>query len=222
MQTSYDADLAERTHFYYATARRKFKVPVRSVVVLLRKEADGPAMSGRVVDDSLTFRFDVVRVWQIPPERLLQGPISLVPLAAISQVTEQTISDVIREMRHRIDTEASAQDAKVIWSTTLILLGLHYQPEFARTLLAGVMDMKESSTYQSILAEGLTEGRAQGRAEGLTEGERRVLLMMGSKRFGEPDARIKQMIADITSARRLEELSLRLFDVKSWNELLNA
>jgi predicted transposase YdaD len=183
-------------------------------------------MSGSLIDESLTFRFDVVRVWRIPPESLLRGPISLLPLAAISQVTELTMPDIIRQMRVRIDSETSSYAAKTIWAATLILLGLNYKPDFARALLAGVMDMKESSTYQSILAEGRAEGRAEGMALGeelgKAEGERQLLIVVGSKRFGAPDAQTKLILDGITSARRLEELASRLLDVESWRELLNA
>lgn len=208
MQASYDPEMAERTHFYHVAARRKFRLPVKSVVVLLRKEADGPAMSGNLADDSFDFRFGVLRIWKITPDRLLDGPISLLPLAAISQVTEETVSGVIRNMRHRIAAENV--DTKAIWAATLVLLGLNYPSEFALALLAGVADMKESSTYQSILAEGRAEG------------ERQLLILVGSKRFGEPDSRTRQMLGGITSAQRLEELAGRLLEVKSWQELLKS
>lgn len=234
MQASYDSEMAERTHFYHVAARRKFKLPVRSVVVLLRKEADGVAMSGHLSDDSFTFRFDVLRVWQIVPDRLLSGPISLLPLAAISQVTEQTVPGIIRIMRDRTEFEGAAIDTQAIWSATLILLGLNYPAEFAQALLAGVTNMKESSTYQSILAEGIERGLergialgekrgiARGEEHGKTEGERQLLILVGAKRFGEPDAEIRQALAAITSAQHLEALASRLLEAKSWRELLNG
>jgi hypothetical protein len=73
--------------------------------------------------------------------------------------------------------------------------------------------MKESSTYQYTLEEGRVEGRV--------EGERRLLLLMGSKRFGEPDAQIRAALENITSPQQLEQLAVRIFEVESWRELLD-
>ncbi|MBC8136079.1 MAG: hypothetical protein H8F28_09360 [Fibrella sp.] len=49
-------------------------LPVRSVAILLCKEADSPAISGELQQQRpngaiyLTFRFEVIRVWKTPPE----------------------------------------------------------------------------------------------------------------------------------------------------------
>ena len=76
--------------------------------------------------------------------------------------------------------------------------------------------MKESTTYQAILAEG----RAEGRAEGQAVEARKILLRQGSKRFGPPDARARAAVEAITDIDRLEKLTERLLDVSSWDELL--
>lgn len=84
--------------------------------------------------------------------------------------------------------------------------------------------MRESSTYQAILDEGRVEGRVEGRAEGVVEGRveeaRAILLRQGRKRFGVPDERVQRTLEGISSRERLEELSERLLDVATWDELL--
>lgn len=84
--------------------------------------------------------------------------------------------------------------------------------------------MKESSTYQYILQEGLDkglkEGLDKGREQGRAEGERKMLLVMGSKRLGEPDAKTKEALEQVTALPQLEQLAARLFEVESWQELL--
>lgn len=72
--------------------------------------------------------------------------------------------------------------------------------------------MRESSTYQYILQEGKEEGRV--------EEARRMLLLMGGKRLGEPDAQAQAALDAITSHERLEQLATRLFEAESWQELL--
>ncbi len=76
--------------------------------------------------------------------------------------------------------------------------------------------MKESVTYQAILAEGEAKGKAEGRAEEA----RRLILRQGTKRFGPPGASVEAAIVGIGSVERLELLAERLLEVESWDELL--
>jgi hypothetical protein len=92
-------------------------------------------------------------------------------------------------------------------------MGLRYPPELTQQLLRGVRDMKESSTYQEIVKEGIPIGEVRE--------ARAMLLRMGTKRFGPPTARIRRRIETITSVERLEQLAERLLDVTSWQELLS-
>jgi predicted transposase YdaD len=78
--------------------------------------------------------------------------------------------------------------------------------------------MKESTTYQAIIAEG----EAQGRAEGRVEGVRDVLLYLGSKRLGLPGVRIQAELEAITDLDSLQQLIDRLESVSSWDELLTT
>ncbi len=96
--------------------------------------------------------------------------------------------------------------------------------------------MKESTTYQAILREGRNEGLIEGRNEGLIEGlnkgrdegrideARRLLLLQGTRRFGEPDATITATLEAIHDINRLESLFEQIFDfnVKDWNGLLRT
>ena len=84
--------------------------------------------------------------------------------------------------------------------------------------------MQESTVYQSILAEGRAIGEASGRAigeaSGRAMGERELLMVVGSKRFGEPDDNIRKLLDAIDSPERLKSLGARLLDVDSWHDLL--
>ena len=110
------------------------------------------------------------------------------------------------------DREAQPGERATLWASTYILLGLRFPPEAAAELLRGVRDMKESSTYQAILEEGRNEGSA---AEA-----RRLLLLQGTERFGDPDESTRLALERINSVELLERLSIRLLKVSSWEELL--
>jgi hypothetical protein len=67
--------------------------------------------------------------------------------------------------------------------------------------------LKESSTYQAILAEGaVIEAR-------------KVLRMVGEDAFGQPDASTVALIDQLTELTRLEQLLKRLRRSTSWEEL---
>jgi len=216
MQAGYDPGLGDRTHYYHVATRHKYKKRVVSLVVLLRRSADGPLMTGVLSDPSFTFRYQIVRIWEIRTDEVLAGPLTLLPFAPITNVKRQDLPGVIRRMKERIDEEADEAEKVRVWSTTSLLMGLNYSRSFVQGIFKGVWNMQESSVYQGILADG----RAQGKAEGLTEGERRSLLRLGTKRLGEPDAETRAALESITSLQRLDELTDRLLDVETWRDLL--
>ena len=86
--------------------------------------------------------------------------------------------------------------------------------------------MKESTTYQAILKEGKAEGKAIGIAEGKAEGKaeeaRKMLLLQGRDRLGEPSAKIIALLFAETDLGRLEALAIRLLHVKTWEKLLGV
>jgi predicted transposase YdaD len=232
LQAGYEVDMGDRMLRYSALGYVKHNLPVVSVLVLLRSEANGPAITGQVTysvegypDCWLSFGYRVVRVWEQDPEPLLIGPSALLPLAPIANVSADALPGVVRRMEARIDREVPRKLRGELWTTTRLLLGLRYRRGFVNELLKGVQGMKESDTYLEILeegeAQGIVKGRVEGRVEGRADEARRMLLLMGSKRFGEPTKKTRTALEAISSPEALEQLATRLFEVESWEELLN-
>jgi len=213
------AQLPPRLLKYNVIAEDRIGLPVRSVAVLLRPEADSPQVTGileRGLPDeepNLVFRYGVVRVWQLPVERLLAGGLGTLPLAPISNVSQGELPGVIKRMKERLGRE---ERAKELWTATRILLGMRCEPDAVDILLRGVQGMKESSTYQAIVAEG----RAEGLVEGQAKEARRLLLILGQDKFGVPDAATRAAINAITDIKRLEKLIRECQRAGSWQELL--
>ncbi len=110
-------------------------------------------------------------------------------------------------------TRAGASTAGDLWTTTYVLMGLRYPRDVVDQALQGVMTgMRESATYQAILQEGEAKGEVKGR--------RATLLRQGRKKFGPPDAATLAVLETIGDIARLEQLSERLLEVNSWQELL--
>jgi len=191
---------------------------VRSGVVLLRPEADSPQLTGKYErrfpgeEPYLTFRYAVVRVWELPPESLLRGGLALLPLAPISAVTEVELPGIIKRMEERLSSRRWRKQASLVWGASYILLGLRYSPALSAQLFRGVVSMKESSTYQAILEEG--------RSEGAVAEAKKVLRLQGNKVFGSPDGRTSAAIERISDLAQLEDLLERLPSAPSWQDLL--
>ena len=94
----------------------------------------------------------------------------------------------------------------------------------AKDLLQGVGEMdilgihaiEDSSIYRKALAEGMAKGINQG----VAQQAKRILMRMGQKRLGPPEAGVVATIEDITDRERAEALIERLEEVSSWEELL--
>jgi len=85
--------LPRKLHLRSTLLENRHEMLVRTAVVLLKPQADAPALSG-IRDLAFPdeppydlFRYQVIRVWQLPPEGLLRGGLGTLPLAPISAVT---------------------------------------------------------------------------------------------------------------------------------------
>ena len=220
-QASRDVTLARRLLHYNVLLGIRHSLPVRSVVLLLRPAADGRDLTGTLqwrlphAPPYLEFAYEVIRLWQLPPEAVLQGGLGTLPLAPLTNVAPPKLSGLIEQMARRIDREADIPAAKSLWTATYVLMGLEFTAEVSNQLLRGVRSMKESATYQAILQEGLEKGLEKGREEALE-----ILLSQGTRRFGKPPAKTRKMIGQITDREVLKSLALRLLEVDNWTELL--
>jgi predicted transposase YdaD len=227
-QAGPDTTLPRRGNVYNAILEHRHGLPVRSSFVLLSRKANLAVINGsyecRLPGHERPYRvfeYDVIRVWELPPERFLAGGLSLIPLAPISAVTETDVRNVIDAMKRRLQPQPEAHAGK-LWAATKILMGLCYDEALVENLLAGVPGMEESVTYQAIVREGETRGLVKGRKEGAAAALHKILLLQGKNRFHKaPGARIKGAIEAIRDPNELERLAVRVLSVRSWEELLS-
>jgi predicted transposase YdaD len=227
-QSSYDPTMGQRLVRYNAMLHVQHQLPVETVLVLLRASADGLSLSGeyRVVipgrSPYLTFTYNVRRIWQEPATELLAGALGTLPLAPLGDVTPDALPRLLRVMDDRYAHEATVAEAAHLRVVTYTLLGLRYPPAIADQLMPGIRNMRDSATYMAIVEEGLVRGRAEGRVEGRVEEARELLVELGTRRFGPPNARTSAALAAIGDHERLHALVARLFDAAGWDDLLTG
>lgn len=228
-QSGHDgAAVPERLLRYNGIAVLKTGRSTLSFVLLLRPDADSPRLTGTLElsrpDGSVYLRFEygVVRLWQIPVKVLLSGGLATLPLALLTDMSGTSAERVVVEMDRRVQQEATPDQSEELWASAYLLSGLRFLPGESETLMGKVVaQMRESTTYQKILADGRAEGRAEGREEGRVEEARTALVRIGSRRLGTPDPVI-QGILERASLSRLHAWMDRLFEAESWQDLLAA
>ena len=102
--------------------------------------------------------------------------------------------------------------------------------------------MRESTIYQAILREGRQEGLQEGREEGLQEGRqeglqeglqegrrgalveeaRRILMLLGSDRWGAASADVNARVQEIQDHLELGRLIKHISKASSWEELISS
>jgi hypothetical protein len=200
----------------------RHRLPVRTVAVPLRPEADSPALTGRLEvalaneEPYLVFRYQVLRVWQLPPEVFLEGGPALLPLATISNVTQGQLPAIINTIRGRLSEPPTSRYANLIKIATELVMGLRYTPELIHLLLGDKMGIEESTIYQEIIQKG----EARGEAIGAVKEARKVILKLGRKRFGAPNNQIKTALKSMVDIAEIDRLWDKLLDANSWKELL--
>ena len=225
LQSYHDADLVRTLWYRQVAPDYRHNLTVLTVVVLLRKEANSPHLTGsyqRKVPDGLQtngYNYKVVRLWEDDPELYLNGHVALVPLAPLADVSTKELPGVVQRMKERIGLEPQPHAAK-LFAVSYLLMGLRYERELTNQLFEGIEIMKESTTYQGILREGRKEGENVGR---VNEAQR-ILRLQGTKRFGEPSSATIAAVEGIQDVDRLEALSERILEpnLHDWDDLLNG
>src|SRR5882724_2770526 len=150
---------------YNALLFRQFRVPVHSMVILLRPQAAHANLSGSIIyaprpgRGKMDFGFDVIRLWERPANELLRGDVGTLPLALLGKLPEAIAVDaglagVINQVIERLEREAAPEQVRRLVTASFVLTGLRVPPQTARRLFQGVRAMRDSDTYIAILEEG--------------------------------------------------------------------
>jgi hypothetical protein len=196
--------------------------PVRTVVLLLRRNANSPQLSGTVSRtfpdgrEYLRFAYTPVRLWELPADLLLAAGLGVTPLALLTDDAAPRLPELVGRFAERAERDAPNPDtASLLLSCGFILLGLRYDRAVSRALFAGVQRMRESSTYQAIL----DEGRAEGRVEEATRARQEILVVQLQERFGVVPPEVEARVRAVTDPVRLQAALRAVLRINSPAEL---
>jgi predicted transposase YdaD len=226
-QAGPDADKHLDLLAYHGLLHRRYRVPVHSILLLLRRQAQHSGQTGTIQYTArpgrgkMDFGYEILRLWERPVEALLASGLAVLPLAPLGRLPEGVGSEegmrwVLTQVVERLHREGDPRLVPRLLTATFVLSGLRLDRAQVRAIFEGVRAMRESDTYQAILDEGREEGLEKGRVEGI----QRILLHQGRKKFGEPEEATRRALMGITDLDRLDRLSDRLLEVSTWQELL--
>jgi hypothetical protein len=222
-QAAADRDKGADVLVYNGLLYRQYRVPVHSILVLLRPQAAHSEVTGSVTyaarpgRGKMDFGFEIVRLWERPAEALLAGPLGAAPLALLGALPEgadliQGLTGVAQRLIDRLEREreVAVGQKKRLLASAFVLTGLRVRQNEARQVFAGVKAMKESETYLAILDEGEERG------------DRKTIRRLASRRLGEPDEQTMTRLEGITDLARLERIIDRTMEASSWQDLLET
>jgi len=227
LQSAWGGDLPPQLHYYNTFAAYKHNtLPVRTVLLLLRPEADSPKLTGRLsytdeIGEYLNFRYHVLRLWQIPYQHLLDGPVGLLPLALLTDDAAPLLSELVTKVDMRLEHDrVSKESHSELLSACNILLGLRYDNAMIQSLFRELRTMRESSTYQAILDEGRLEGRLEGEKRGELQGLREAIIDATDVKLGLPPVSLTEKLESIVDREQLRRLIRVAVRATSWDEII--
>ncbi len=166
------------------------------------------------------FRYRIERVWERSVDYWLQSGLGLAPLALLTDEANLEMESSLDRLRESlVKRNLDDRTLKSLLGSTYVLCGLRHDKVRIESLFRRLsMLMEESTTYQAILEEG----REKGLSQGLSQGLRRILLRLGSKKFGTPTPSVATELQRVTELARLELLTDRILDATSWDELFST
>ncbi|MFM7634601.1 MAG: hypothetical protein ACKO7Z_03265, partial [Cyanobacteriota bacterium] len=169
-QTRPDAAIAERMLEYWIRLHRRFRRPIRQVVIHLKPTTSPLAWIEELAIGHTRHRFISLRLWEQDPAPLLVDP-PLLPLAVLTRLPDGPAEQVLSQVRQRLQAIADPDpdQRRSITSGCQLLAGLIFPQDVIQRLLA-MSILEDSSVYQYIVRKGLAEGRELGLELGLELG----------------------------------------------------
>lgn len=218
LQTRAAADIGERLAEYAIRLWRRDHLPVRSLVVYLRPTERVPvppfvmAWAGH---ESLRYTFDVLRLWEVPQERVLDTSVyELWPLAGLMAGVSVESTLAVAE---RIARAPLPRDERDELERSLALFAGMRLPQ--QSLVDAIrrahmaLNLWEESVLKDALAQIMLEDeREEGKAEGEVDGMRNSLRLVLEARFGQLDDVLTTAIQQADAAALPELLARAVKD----------
>ncbi len=206
-QTDADDDIPFRMIDYRVRGYRKFPTKrMRQIVIYLLKTTSALVHQTAFEIENTRHQFEVIRLWEQPPSIFLES-VGLYPFASLAQTDEP--ESILRTVAAKIEDIGTPKIQANLAATVFILAGLVLDRNRVKQILRRD-NMRESSTYQDILAEGEEKGETQGR---IKEAKGLVIRLL-TRKLGNVSPKLLAKI-EALPLERVESLGEDLLDFTS-------
>lgn len=111
-QASWDGGFADRLLLYSVLLEHHYGGPVHTVVLLLRREAAAPSLTGllsrRHADgrEYHRFAYEMIRVWDLSAEQLLASGLGAAVLALLTDEASPRLPEYVKRFAERVERES--------------------------------------------------------------------------------------------------------------------
>ncbi|MDX2256324.1 MAG: DUF4351 domain-containing protein [Pseudanabaenaceae cyanobacterium bins.39] len=221
-QTVGDREMPLRMLDYYVRLYRLYRCPIQQIVIFLQETKSPLVRLDRFETNSTLHSYRAVRIWEEDPTLMLNEPI-LLPFAVLARSPQP--EEMLKIIAQKIEQIEVSKERANIATYAYMLGGLRYRKEILSQLLREEI-MRESVTYQALLAkgiqqgvqQGIQQGVQQGIQQGVKQGELDLTLRLLRRKFGElPDRLVKKIKA--LSLKRLEAFGEALLDFQNLDDV---
>jgi len=178
-------------------------------------------MPSALIGPNHVCRYKIVDIRLLDEEMLLDSPFDGDSIIAILTRHKDRRETIRRILARIAKLKPGARDAA--FSKLMILAGLRKLEDSIRTEVKHMPildDIMDHDVIGPAIRQGREEGIYQGRQEGRREEVLKILGALIGKRFGSLSASLEGRLTNL-SIGELEELSLRVLDAQSVDELLH-
>jgi predicted transposase/invertase (TIGR01784 family) len=214
-QTVPDREMGFRMLDYRVRGHRKFPdKQMRQVVIYLTPTTSDLVSLTTFELEFTRHEFEVIRLWEQPASIFLES-VGLYPFATLAQTDEPEL--VLREVAAKIEEIPERKLQADISAMSYILAGLVLDRDRVGRIIRRDI-MRESVTYQEILAEGEVKGKTQGRVEGRVEEARALIIRLLTRKLGSIEPNLLTKI-EALPLEQVESLGEDLLDFTSIDNL---
>ena len=217
-QAEYKHNIPDRILGYTYRVYEKYKLPVYSVVILLKETGVEIRTKTEIkVRDlrSLRHEYKVIKLWEVEAEEILEKKIKglypLLPLMKTDKSGEEIISEAARLIEKEVEDIEHKADAYV---ALRIFSAISFPTALVNKILKRRDIMIQSAAYQEILQEGERLGIERGERLGI---ERGILEVLG-ERFGFVSSKLEQEMRGLQGMKVCDFLLRKAVKVASMEE----
>ncbi len=225
-----EADFSRRMFNYFSRFIQSSGLDVYPIVLFtfdapLRAEPDSFNVHFPNLE-VLTFRFHSIQLNRLNWRDFVRqpNPIAAALMAKMKIAEGERIYVKLECLRLLATLKLNPAKSRLIYGFVNSYLNLSSEENTIFTREFEALAPEEKSPMIELTNDWIEKGKLIGKAAGKREGKRQgmfeLLMKIGSKKFGDPSEAVSIELGQIKETTRLEALSDRLDDAKSWQELL--